>query len=61
MTLKQYMEYKQVSRIEMAQRLGISASGLDKILAKVRTPRPALMRKIIKETDDMVRVEDLLG
>jgi transcriptional regulator with XRE-family HTH domain len=59
MTLNDYLDKHRLGTREFAERLGVSASAVDRYRHGLRMPRPAIANKIVALTDNAVSLADL--
>lgn len=60
MTLRQWLDHTGFSQRDLARRVGVSQSAIQRYAAGIRCPRPAIMASIAEATSGRVQPADLI-
>jgi transcriptional regulator with XRE-family HTH domain len=58
MKLQDYLKAKRISQARFARRVGMSRSGVSRLIAGNRYPSPETLRKVFLATDGEVKAND---
>ena len=61
MTLAEYLQQHDLTATSFAEQIGVAIGSVSRYASGDRTPRPAIMRRIIKVTGGAVGPQDFLG